>query len=80
MNLVEQILTVIGERLAKSKEKSQAYKALKSLQEEIRAMIEVKSENSLNKDNAYHCSICGKIAVSLRNKKYCMQCFDTYID
>lgn len=80
MNLIEQILTVISERLKKSNKKSETFKALKSLQEEIRAMIEDKSEKSLNKDHAYHCSICDKITVSLKNKKYCVACFDKYID
>lgn len=79
MNLLEQILTLVSEHLAKSKKRSEAGKALKTLQEEIRALIQKATDGSVNKEIAYQCSICGKISVTLKERKYCVSCYDKYI-
>lgn len=74
----ERVLTLIGEYLSKANKRSATYKTLLALQEDVKKLVE--DEPKPNSDTAYHCSICGKISVRLMNKKYCLDCYDKFID
>lgn len=75
MNLLEQILTLVGQHVAKNKSK-----ALKALQNDIKVLVQTSTDESVNKEISYQCSICGKISVSLKERKYCVSCYDKYIE
>lgn len=76
MITVEQILTTVDKHLKKYDEDSKSYKVLLSLREDIAIMEQPKSEE----DDIYRCSICGRSPVKLKDGKYCLDCFDKYID
>jgi uncharacterized protein YpmS len=80
MNKLEQILTLVSDRLKATDKKSEAYKTIKTLQKDIKKLIHDDFQNKVNKEIAYHCSICDKIAVSLKDGQYCLDCYQTYVE
>lgn len=80
MTLINKILALVSDYIEKSKKGSHTQKTLLSLKTEISALVDDSIEKTVNKDTAYICAICQSISLSLREKKYCRDCYDKYID
>lgn len=80
MSLLEQILNLIGEYLDKTDKRTTSYQTLLKLRADIMKLVDNTGDKITTRETTYHCSICRKISVRLRDNKYCLDCFDKFID
>lgn len=78
--ILQEILTTISNYIEQSDKKSNTYRTLSALKTDIALLVDSKMDKVINKDICYQCSICCKICISLKEKKYCLDCYDKFID
>lgn len=80
MSLNSEILKVIDNHIDSQKDKnSKLAVTLTTLKNEIRVLITEESAKSAD-IAAYQCRICRNISLNLVQSKYCLQCFDLFVD